>query len=268
MSEVWKDVIDYPGYQVSESGQVRSNKKGAVKLLKPQLTPKGYLRITLNKRGHKSRHKKIHRLVAYAFLGDPPSDKQNHINHKDGDKLNNHYSNLEWVTAKTNLEHAMDSNLITRNIRVRVYDTVSGSMEIIPSIGSAASRFNLGFVAIKRYLGCYPDLKLDGRYLLEPLLDEAIPTIYPRSKAIIAFDYVTEKHIVADNLGVMTLLTGVANTTIETRVVNRRLTLIGGYVFKYVNDPTPFPKNSKEEARASREAYLARRLRVDVKRAA
>lgn len=264
MLDIWKDISGYPNYQVSESGQVRRNKNGLIKLLKPQITSKGYARITLHNRILKGKHKKVHRLVAVAFLGDPPDDKRNHVNHKDGVKLNNHYTNLEWVTLKENLEHAMNSNLITRNIQVRVYDTVSGSLEIIPSIGATASRFNIGFVAMKRYLGCYPDLKFNDRFLFEPLIDEMMPSHYPRSKTIVAYDYVTRKQIVAGNLGVMTLLTGVANTTIETRVVAQRLTLIGGYVFKYLSNTTPFPEYSVEEAKASREVYLARRLRVKV----
>ena len=52
----------------------------------------------------------VHRLVAFAFLGDPEkSDMQ--VNHIDGDKTNNHVDNLEWVTARDNVIHSYVNNL-------------------------------------------------------------------------------------------------------------------------------------------------------------
>lgn len=51
----------------------------------------------------------IHRLVAYTFCYKP-IDK-NIVNHKDGNKINNHYLNLEWVTMKENVQHALSTGL-------------------------------------------------------------------------------------------------------------------------------------------------------------
>ena len=48
----------------------------------------------------------VHRLVAMAFLGEPPSDKVE-VNHKDGNKENNAIGNLEWVTRSENMKHAI-----------------------------------------------------------------------------------------------------------------------------------------------------------------
>jgi hypothetical protein len=262
MSEVWKDIPGYPTYQVSESGNIRRIRDGRVKMLKSQITPKGYARITLNKANSKPRHKKVHRLVALTFLGEPLDDTRNHVNHKDGVKLNNHHSNLEWVSNRENITHAIENNLLTHNLKVRVYDTVTGDLQIIPSMETTAGRFNIGIMTLKRYLGRYPDLKFMDRYLFEPLLEELTPTHYPRSKPIIAFDYVSCKRIVANNLGVMTLLTGVATTTIETHVTKGFNRLLGGYVFKYLHDTTPFPEHTVDEAKASRERYLSRKPRV------
>ena len=51
----------------------------------------------------------IHRLVAITFL-DNPNNKLT-VNHKDGNKLNNHLCNLEWATYSENCKHSYDNNL-------------------------------------------------------------------------------------------------------------------------------------------------------------
>lgn len=55
----------------------------------------------------------IHRLVAMAFIGVPENYREMDVNHKDGNKSNNHYSNLEWVTHKENMYHAKETGLVT-----------------------------------------------------------------------------------------------------------------------------------------------------------
>lgn len=58
----------------------------------------------------------VHRLVAEAFLD---TEKNQCVNHIDGDKLNNHYSNLEWLTYKQNSEHASSTGLINKHSEKR-----------------------------------------------------------------------------------------------------------------------------------------------------
>jgi hypothetical protein len=66
----------------------------------------GYLQVCLNPAGSRL----VHALVLLAFAGPPPAD-QPWINHKDGDKTNNHLGNLEYGTAKWNREHAVHTGL-------------------------------------------------------------------------------------------------------------------------------------------------------------
>lgn len=99
--EIWKDIDGFEGkYQVSSWGRVR-NKSGII--VHATLNKKGYLRVWLYKKG-KYLKPRVHRLVATAFIPNPYNLPQ--VNHKDGNKQNNSYTNLEWVTNRQNQEHA------------------------------------------------------------------------------------------------------------------------------------------------------------------
>lgn len=99
MLEEWRDVVGYEGlYTVSNLGRV----VGPRKMLKPFITRFGYERVFLCKNG-KQRNKPVHRLAAIAFIENKENKPQ--VNHKDGVKTNNKVSNLEWATAKENIDH-------------------------------------------------------------------------------------------------------------------------------------------------------------------
>lgn len=76
---------------------------------KPVIAKTGYALMSLSKRGDIKSYR-YHRLVAEALIPNP--DNKPYVNHKDGDKLNNHPSNLEWVSAKENTAHAVSYGLM------------------------------------------------------------------------------------------------------------------------------------------------------------
>lgn len=100
-----RDVPGFPGYSVSESGDVyttkyRGERSTSPKQMKPWTAPSGYSYVHLL-RGGKEHNIAVHRLVLLAFRG-PPSEDQKHSRHLDGSKNNNHISNLAWGTVKEN----------------------------------------------------------------------------------------------------------------------------------------------------------------------
>ncbi|MCB0448470.1 MAG: NUMOD4 motif-containing HNH endonuclease, partial [Gelidibacter sp.] len=102
--EIWKEVVGYEKeYEVSNLGNVRRKPKN----LKQSISPHGYKTLTLSKNG-KCSTKLVHRLVAESFIENPKVNEQ--VNHKDCNKINNTLSNLEWVTFKENIEHAVENN--------------------------------------------------------------------------------------------------------------------------------------------------------------
>lgn len=95
-------------YVVSEHGQVK-NKFG--KIIRPAM-PKLYkYKSYILSHDDKKLNRFEHRLVAECFIPNPENKPQ--VNHKDGNKLNNHYSNLEWVTQNENIQHMYDTGLKT-----------------------------------------------------------------------------------------------------------------------------------------------------------
>lgn len=105
MKEQWKIIPEFPKYEVSNFGEVRTvNNK---RLLKSRLAfGDKYLKVSLGAgKSGKTKPKRVHRLVASAFckknkIGD------NHVNHFDGNKLNNRSDNLRWGTQQENNWHS------------------------------------------------------------------------------------------------------------------------------------------------------------------
>ena len=96
----------YPTHMISPEGKVWGVKREF--WLSHKVTPNGYCQYTLCFNSTK-KTLYIHRLVADLFCDKPSGCNQ--VNHKDGNKKNNHYTNLEWVTAKENRQHAFDTGL-------------------------------------------------------------------------------------------------------------------------------------------------------------
>ena len=126
--EIWKDVIGFEElYQVSNLGRVKS--KGRTcnhnfggkarkreRILKQEETNCGYLRVTLVRLDHSKVRFSVHRLVAIHFVNG--YEEELTVNHIDGNKHNNCADNLEWVTHKENLEHAMKSGLYDKEYNI------------------------------------------------------------------------------------------------------------------------------------------------------
>lgn len=93
--------VIYDLYCIFDDGRVYSYK--SFKWLRPDIDKNGYYKITLHYENSRYRFS-LHRLVAKYFIPNPFNLPQ--INHIDGNKGNNHWSNLEWCSALYNNKHA------------------------------------------------------------------------------------------------------------------------------------------------------------------
>ena len=103
--EIWKPVKDYPDYDISNYGRVKSFKWGKEKIRKQSFVGKTndnkYLGVTLHKNG-KTVTKRVHRLVAQ-YIPNPHNYTE--VNHKNGDYSDNYHLNLEWTSPRENCCH-------------------------------------------------------------------------------------------------------------------------------------------------------------------
>lgn len=134
-NEIIKEIKEFPGYYVSDKGTVYSTKWGKdLKPLAPETKKSGYLEVCLRV-GGKQFNKRVHRLVAEAFLPNPDNLPQ--VNHLDECKTNNSVENLAWCT---NAENSRYSNCKP------VIDLMTGA--IYPSAVDASRSLNANDTAI------------------------------------------------------------------------------------------------------------------------
>lgn len=99
-------------YEISDEGVIRrvtpASGTRPGRILSQRPTHDGYLEACIS-RGKVQSYRRVHQLVAEAFLGPCPPGKE--VNHKDGNKWNNRASNLKYVTVKENADHAFELGL-------------------------------------------------------------------------------------------------------------------------------------------------------------
>lgn len=121
MKEIFLPINQNPNYLISNYGNVKSierhatnSNSGSVRKVKPQNMVKtnngnGYLIVGLSMNG-KRKNYYVHRLVAQHFIPNPLNKKV--VNHKDFNKTNNFVKNLEWLTAKENINYTFKNNRV------------------------------------------------------------------------------------------------------------------------------------------------------------
>lgn len=176
--EVWKDIQGFEGYyQISNFGRVKSctritskGKRLSEQLLKGSVVDNDYLRVMLYKNS-KYKACRVHSLVAKHFLSNNNDNLV--VNHIDGDKLNNHADNLEYVTYTENLRHAYKNRLRCANhLYKHVRFSIDGEEYTFNKVEDAAIFLNVSSSSLINVLkGRVRNSKKvpkDAQYILPP----------------------------------------------------------------------------------------------------
>ena len=181
--EIWADIPEYKGYyQISNYGNVKSldryvkSKGTGLKLLLGKVKNKivshdGYYKVRLSK--YKiTKDIFVHRLVALAFI--PIQENKLFVNHKNGNRKDNYFENLEWCTLSENAAHGFTHNrrihpnkgkcgkLHPRSIPIIAINRFTGEEKEFESINLAALKLNLNWSCVhKTLMGKY---KYSGDY--------------------------------------------------------------------------------------------------------
>lgn len=103
-----KDIPNHPGFKARSDGTI-IGKRG--RPIKGHIDRCGYREVLLSENG-KTNNARVHRLMAETFIPNP--DNLRDVNHKDGNKLNNDISNLEWSSHSDNIKHSYKNQLQTK----------------------------------------------------------------------------------------------------------------------------------------------------------
>lgn len=162
LEEIWKDIPNYKGYQVSNLGRVRTNNKITYtkkhgkrhwkdRILKYKCINKnayktGY-RVDLWKDG-KSKTFLVARLVAFTFYNEDINNHKLTVDHIDGNRFNNNIDNLELVSLAENIKRGFETGLYSCQKKIKIINKKSKEEIIFNSLSKGSQYMNYN----KRYL--------------------------------------------------------------------------------------------------------------------
>ena len=144
IEEQWKVVEEFPDYEVSNLGRIRSNKdRTSPRILSLNRRRTGHLCVSMSHRGVRER-RSVHRIVATAWVGPPQTGQV--TRHLDGNPANNVSTNLAWGTYKENQEDSRQHGTLSIGSR-------NGKAKITEEIASLIKTSNKATVLLAKELG-------------------------------------------------------------------------------------------------------------------
>lgn len=149
--EIWKTVIGFENYEISNLGNLRNKITGRYKKL--STNKEGYIRTSISNK-EKVISIAVHRLVAIEFVENPEGKPL--VNHKDSNRSNNKAENLEWATPSENAKYmveqgnSLDKNGVLNPMALLTEEQVLEIREFDGPSAILAKKFNISTNAIDR----------------------------------------------------------------------------------------------------------------------
>ena len=186
LTEAWKPVDGFPKYQVSSQGRIRNVESG--RIFTGTRDAFGYKHVRLINPQGTYTLRKVHRLVAEAFLPNPEGKPI--IDHRDGDKTNNTLDNLRWVTYSENIlagekrrKEANPGKRTNTNIslsrKIAQYTLDGELVATFDKISEITKTLGIGRYGI--YCTCYGKLRSNGGFMWRFFNGEPEKSIEPYS---------------------------------------------------------------------------------------
>ena len=192
--EEWAIIKDNPKYSISSIGRVKFNATGYI--LKPHYDKDGYVDVALSVSKYKSIYRRVHRLVAEAFIPNPNNYPV--VNHINCVKNDNRVENLEWCTVKYNTIYSLEDGKSTKAVSLEVYDIKTKTTFNVRSIKYFVKKFLTKEYTISNTVGMIKSSKdrpIAHRYIVKIINIESLNTIYTMNrkniKPIYVFDHIT-----------------------------------------------------------------------------
>ena len=136
--EIWKPIKGYEeNYCVSNYGRIKSTYHASEKFLVPRNAGKGYVQVALFK-DQKAKNFFVHRIVAEHFVENPSGLE--FVNHKDENKSNNVYSNLEWCSASYNNAYGTRMQKVRKKVQQSLNGVVIATYNSMTEAGNAVGK--------------------------------------------------------------------------------------------------------------------------------
>lgn len=167
-----KQLKEFQNYYFDNEGNAYYNRYGYLLEMAKDKNTSGYYYIRCFNKG-KSKRFRLHRIIAMLFI--PLVDGKNIVNHKDGNKLNNNYLNLEWTTIKENSQHFFDLGLSknkkgfddSQSIQVNILDENKKFIKTCGSITEAAKELGISPSTISKRLKTTQKKPYKKKYFFE-----------------------------------------------------------------------------------------------------
>ncbi len=232
----WGTLHGFSKYEISNGGNIRNIKTGLI--LKTGIDRYGYEKLGLVSDSGKKFYTTVHRCVAKVFVPNYAPDVRLQVNHIDGNKLNNFDFNLEWATAKANVEHSYTTGLNPNKRSIKVVNVQTNETTFRRSLKTLAKEIDVYSTVLLPLIKHSSINPILGKFIIE-IVDEKelddIANVKNFGRDIHVLDGVTGIRTTYPSVNVAAYHTGLRNLANLNSVVSRRIEKLG-FVVSF--DPT------------------------------